>query len=160
MAIPDYQTLRRPVLAAVADGSPHRIRDRVGPLADKYKLTEEERDQLLPSGAQRVLDNRIGWAVSYMKKAGLLSSPQKGFTQISVLGLQVLKEYPDRIDNAVLAQFPSFQAFKAPKPAMSAKPAISSSSDDKTPEETLEVTWSALNVSLGEALLAKIKDSS
>jgi len=160
MTIPDYQTLMRPVLAAVADGSSHRIRDLVVLLADKYKLSPEERNQLLPSGAQRVLDNRVGWAASYMKKAGLLSSPQKGFTQITSVGLQVLKEHPDRLDNSVLAQFPSFQEFKAPKPTTSSKQAIVAVSDDKTPEESLEATWSALNASLGETLLAKIKDSS
>src|SRR5438105_11682621 len=93
MTIPDYQTLMRPVLAAVADGSSHRIRDLVALLADKYKLSPQERNQLLPSGTQRVLDNRVGWAVSYMKKAGLVSSPHKGFTQITSVGLQTLKEH-------------------------------------------------------------------
>lgn len=160
MAIPDYQTLMRPVLAAVADGSPHRIRDLVPLLADQYKLSDEERNQLLPSGMQRILDNRVGWAVSYMKKAGLLTSPQKGVTQITSVGLQVLKDHPERVDNSVLAQFPSFQEFKAPKPATIAKPTSVGISDGQTPEESLEATWSQLNASLGQALLLKIKDAS
>lgn len=115
----------------------------------------------MPSGTQRVIDNRVFWAVTYMKKAGLLSTPQRGFTQITPIGLQVLKEHPTRVDNTVLSKFPSFQAFKAPKPSGPVvKPTVAVPSDGATPEESLEATWSQLKSSLEEELLAKVKDSS
>lgn len=72
MAIPDYQALMLPVLQLAADGNEHRFRDAVDQLADQYSLTDEERNELLPSGSQAVFTNRVGWARSYLKQAGLL----------------------------------------------------------------------------------------
>ena len=64
VAIPDYQTLMRPVLASIADGAEHRARDLVPQLADDFQLSDQERKQLLPSGGQRVIDNRVFWAIT------------------------------------------------------------------------------------------------
>jgi restriction system protein len=86
--IPAYQTLIRPLLSAVADGQPHRIRELVPKLADEFKLTAYDRSQLLPK--QPVIDNRVNWATTYLKKANLLSTPQRGFVQITSAGQQVL----------------------------------------------------------------------
>src|SRR5262245_12702513 len=101
----------RPVLAALADGSPWRARDLVPMLADQFKLSDVERKQLLPSGAQQVIDNRIAWALTYLAKAGLLVRPQRGYVEITPAGKKALHDYPDRIDNKILITFPSFQEF-------------------------------------------------
>ena len=61
MAIPDYQTLMLSVLRAAADGEV-RVSDAVETLADELELTEEERAQLLPSGRQPVIYNRVQWS--------------------------------------------------------------------------------------------------
>ncbi len=68
-----------PLLNLAADGEEHRLRDAIEELADHFNLTEDERKELLPSGSQATFDNRVGWARTYMKKAGLLKSPRRGY---------------------------------------------------------------------------------
>lgn len=72
MTIPDYQTLMRPVLASLADGQTRRSRDVIEAMADEFALTPEERAAKVPSG-QRRIDNRAGWALSYLSRRGLSS---------------------------------------------------------------------------------------
>ncbi len=72
MPIPDYQSLMRPLLKAIGDGQEHVLSDITNTLADQFHLTESEREELLPSGSQPVFKNRVGWARTYLKKAGLL----------------------------------------------------------------------------------------
>ena len=72
MTIPDFQTMMRPVLAHLADGAIRQSRQVKEDMAQAYSLTQEERDRLLPSGKQRVMDNRVSWALSYLVQAGLV----------------------------------------------------------------------------------------
>ena len=81
MAIPDYESLMLPLLRLSADGSVHKFSDAVEILADEHGLSDEERTELLPSGAQPVFRNRVGWAKSYMKQAGLLAFPKRGYSR-------------------------------------------------------------------------------
>ena len=83
MAIPDFQTMMLPFLQVVAHGGEHTLRDVVEQLADHFKLSEEERKELLPSGSQFTFANRVGWARTYMSKAGLLESSRRGFFRIT-----------------------------------------------------------------------------
>lgn len=86
MAIPNYQALMLPVLKLASDGCEHRFRDAVEQLASECGLTDAERTELLPSGNQPIFDNRVGWARSYLKQAGLLQSPKRGVFQITEAG--------------------------------------------------------------------------
>ena len=84
MAVPDYQSLMLPLLKYAGDRKEHRIRDAVEELAEKFRLSEEERKELLPSGQQAVFTNRVGWARTYLKKAGLLNSGRKGYFSLKI----------------------------------------------------------------------------
>src|SRR5918998_4234603 len=75
-----------PLLNLAADGEEHSLRDAIVELAEHFHLSEEERKQMLPSGAQATFDNRVGWARTYMKKAGLLQSPRRGYFRITDRG--------------------------------------------------------------------------
>ena len=77
MAVPDYQSLMLPVLLASTIGEV-RIGDAVDRLADQLNLTPEDRAQLLPSGKQTLLGNRVHWAKTYLTKSGLLESTRRG----------------------------------------------------------------------------------
>ena len=99
MAIPDYQTVMLPLLRLAADGKEHKVREAIEDLADSFALTEDERKELLPSGGQATFDNRVGWARTSMKKAGLLESPQRGYFKITDRGIQALKMNPDKYPN-------------------------------------------------------------
>lgn len=108
MPVPDYQTLMLPVLKMFAGGSELRITDCIEQLATQLSLTEEEQNELLPSGKQTVFTNRVHWARTYMGKAGLLAATRRAHFRITERGRQVLREHPNRIDNSVLEQFPEY----------------------------------------------------
>ena len=79
-----------PVLKLASDEKEHKFSQAVEMLADEFCLTTEERSELLPSGSQAVFNNRVGWARSYLKQAGLLVSPRRGFFTITSVGTQLL----------------------------------------------------------------------
>jgi restriction system protein len=112
MTIPDYQTVMLPLLRFAADGQEHSLREAIEKLADYFDLSEEERKELLPSGARATFDNRVGWARTYMKKAGLLESPRRGYFKITDKGVQALETNPEVINVKFLEQYPEFLEFK------------------------------------------------
>jgi restriction system protein len=90
MTIPDYQTLMLPVIRLADDGREHSLREAIEEVAESLQLSQVERNQLLPSGQRAVLDNRVGWAQTYLKKAGLLEATRRGHFRITARGKQVL----------------------------------------------------------------------
>ncbi len=79
---PDYRSLLRPVLEC-AKGEPRNISDVVDEISDQPSLTEEERQQLRPSGKQSTIANRIHWAGSYMKRAGWVRNIKRGWFELT-----------------------------------------------------------------------------
>jgi restriction system protein len=111
--VPDYETLMRPTLQALADGEPHAKAQIRHDVASATGMTDDNLTLLLPSGKISVFDSRLGWALTYLSQAGLASRPKRGVYAITNRGLVVLGEHLDRIDNKVLARFPEFLAFRA-----------------------------------------------
>lgn len=109
--IPDYQTLMLPVLRAAIDREVE-IGDVVERLATEFRLTDDERRQLLPSGKQSVMANRVHWARTYLKQAGLIEAVRRGVYRLTDRGRAALNANHDRIDNAYLEQFEEYRAFK------------------------------------------------
>lgn len=158
MAIPDFQSVMRPVLATVQDGLPlalHELRERV---ADQFQLTEDERKERLPSGNQTVINNRVGWARTYLNKAGLLCIPAKGMVQITARGRDALVSGPQRITVSWLKQFPEFADFHTAKPqAVDASAAVELDAAETTPDEQLAEAHQALLQSLADELLTMVR---
>ena len=98
-----------PLLRFAGDGAEHSLRDAIESLAGEFKLSDEERRELLPSGQQEVFANRVGWARTYMKKAGLLRTTRRGFFQITERGQSALGQNPARIDARFLEQVSGVQ---------------------------------------------------
>ena len=117
MAIPKYQSIMLPLLQFASDGEEHSLRQTIETLADEFDLTDEERKARLPSGQQAAFDNRVGWARTYLKKAGLLRSTRRGYYQITRRGAQVLEQNPPEITASFLRQFPEFVEFQRPQKA-------------------------------------------
>ena len=78
MAVPPFHAFLHPFLEVIADGQEHRAADLYRIVADRMSLTQDDRAELLPSGKQRRYANRIGWAKTYLAKAGLLDTPRRG----------------------------------------------------------------------------------
>ena len=113
VTIPDYQTVMLPLLRFAADKREHSTREAIEQLANHFGLTEDERKELLPSGGQATFDNRLGWARTYMRKAGLLDAPRRGYFRITDRGLEVLATNPEAINVKFLEQYPEFREFRA-----------------------------------------------
>lgn len=163
MAIPDYQTVMLPLLNSVSDGKEHRVKDAIGVLADQFGLDDDEKSELLPSGKQPTFNNRVSWAGTYMKEAGLIEKPRRGYLKITDRGLSLLAEKPNAISSKFLERYDEFVAFrdksgKAPKP----KPLKDDGKleDGQTPVEAIEAAYQTVRSSLATELLQLIKGCS
>ena len=158
MAIPDFQSVMRPVLAMVHDGAALPLSELRERIADEFALSEDERKERLPSGHQTVINNRVGWARTYLNKAGLLTIPAKGMVQITARGRDALASGPERITVTWLKQFPEFADFHTAKPQVAnASTVLEIDIAETTPDEQLAEAHQALLQSLADELLAQVK---
>lgn len=130
-------------------------------IAARLKLSDEEREQLLPSGKQRVLHNRIHWAKFYLTKAGLLESPKRGRFVITAAGQQVLANPPTSLDTKYLLTFPSFHDFYQGAEEVEALSSVTKGEPPSaTPEEVVEAAYKAAHTALRAELLERILENS
>lgn len=159
MAIPDFQSIMLPLLRYCADGSEHDISQTTDALADQFKLTEDERKALLPSGVQEVFRNRVAWAKADLKMAGLLESTKRGVYKITAKGLEVIRSNPPTINRPFLKRFPEYMAainkHRGPEPKDD-----TGNGESNTPEEVLESAYETLRDSLASEVLQKLKSCS
>ncbi len=162
MTIPDYQTVMLPLLRLAGDGQEHSLRGTIERLADHFGLGEDERKELLPSGGQATLDNRVGWARTYMKKAGLLESSRRGYLRITDRGLEALKQDPERINVKFLEQYQEFLDFRTKGEPKSGKPADSEPvlAPEQTPLEAIESAYETIRAGLAGELLDQVMQCS
>lgn len=104
-----------PLLKHLASGESFQLKDIMDDLSKEFNLSEEERQQLLPSKGQRVFDNRVAWAKSYLKQAGLIEYPKHGLMKITDEGRSLVESGIENIDKAFLKQYPMFQDFQSRK---------------------------------------------
>ncbi|MFZ1694195.1 MAG: restriction endonuclease [Flavobacteriales bacterium] len=146
-----------PFLQFVSDGKEYALRDIVEGLGSHFKLSESDRREMLPSGMQAAFDNRVGWARTYLKKAGLLSSPKRAVVQITVRGREVLKKQPQRIDVGFLKQFPEFMEFQTSKKEAAPQSDVSILESGQTPTEILGRAYKEMRSTLAAELLIRVR---
>ena len=118
MAVPDYQNLMLPLLQfAARKGTEISTTEALETLAKELSLTEDDLKEMLPSRIQSTFANRVGWASTYMKKAGLLEATRRGFYQITDRGRELLGKQPKTINVKLLKQYPEFLEFKQSRTA-------------------------------------------
>jgi len=151
-----------PLLKLAGDGQPHPLAEAREALGAAFKLTQAERDELLPSGSQSKFSNRVAWAKSYLQQAGLLLSPKRGHFQVTDRGKSVLKDPPGRIDIKFLEQYPEFVEFRTPKQDdTDHRPEPTPGTPDAdTPEEAFEAAHQKMNASLASEVLTRVKSAS
>jgi restriction system protein len=161
VAIPDFQTVMLPLMEALADGQERTMREVTDLLADRFKLTEPERQEVLPSGQQSVFSNRVAWAKSHLKYAGLLENPTRGRVCIADLGRKVLGEKPQAINVRFLRQFPSYCEFVGKSEARDEPGASSGAAtlieEKRTPLELIDASYKSLRSATTEELLVRLK---
>ena len=156
MAIPDFQSIMLPLLRLTADGKEHSIREAIETLAGELRLTDAEKTELLPSGTQRVFDNRVGWARSYLTKAALLEATRRGHFRITQRGREVLSTNPSEINLGLLAQFPEFVEFRARHRESIETLGTTDAETQQTPDEILEGAYQTLRENLTADLRTRI----
>lgn len=156
--IPDYQKAMLPLLRLLGDGKERAMSDAVEAIAEEFALSPDERQKLLPSGTSTVIGSRVGWARTYLKKAGLVDSPKRGFVSITERGRTVLRSKPARVDVKFLEQFPEFIEFRELRHTET--PAAGSAAETATPEEALEEAYETLRANLASDLLQRVKTAS
>lgn len=162
MAVPDYQTIMLPLLRFAAQRNDEiTTNEAVEILGKEFNLSDKDLKELLPSGIQSTFVNRVGWASTYMKKAGLLEQTRRGYYRITSRGHELLKKQPKTINVKTLKQYPEFIAFQQLKGTRSGeKEKVTSDNVEMkttTPSEDLEEAYENIRNELANELLYKLK---
>jgi len=162
MPIPGYQSIMLPLLKFAGDKKEHSFREAIEHIANIFNLSEEERKEVLPSGQQYIIDNRVGWARTYLKKAGLLESTKRSYFKITDLGLEVLQKNPKEINLKFLEQFPQFIEFRNLRNENGEEEEEKKEEETlkQTPQELLEYGYQRIKKDLAFELLNFVKKSS
>jgi restriction system protein len=155
MTLPTYQDVMLPVLQAIATASAMPVQEVVSRIETHFRLSPTDREQLLPSGRQRTIVNRVYWCITYMVQAGLIERPGRGTVRITDRGREALALKPERIDVPFLLRYPEFQAFRERSNTRGGDGDAAVSSDT-TPEESLESTFQSIRAAVEEELLDRV----
>jgi len=155
--IPDYQSIMLPLLEYVKDGKERSLPEAVEHISSLFKLTEKEKREMLPSGMQPIIENRVGLARTYLKKAGLVESPRRGYFRITERGAEVLRLGLSNIDYKFLMQFAEFVEFHAPKKEDKRNYSQKTIAESLDPMETLENAYQRIKDNLADDLLKEVK---
>lgn len=155
MSIPKYFEMYQSVMTAIRDGEIHVSQDIKKQVILDFGLTQEDQREMLPSGRQAVWVNRIGWCKTYLKNAGLIETPKRGWYRITKKGKELL-DSGENIDNFVLERYPSFNAFKQKKNNVEVEKSSNPISDSETPQEVLERVYSDIHKQLADTLLSMV----
>ncbi len=162
MAVPDFQSMMFPLLKLTADGQEHTLSEAIETLAQQYKLTDDDRRELLPSGKQSKFVNRVGWSATYLRKTKLLEGTGKGRFRITERGRSELRANPARMDLRYLDKYPELAEFRranqlADSTSSSTQVSEVVEASSQTPREILESSYQLLRRDLAQELLERIK---
>lgn len=161
MAIPKYHEFMKPILLLMKDETPHKRSDMYEKFAIQFRLTEEEKEEWLPSGKQQVYKNRIGWALTYLKKANLIESPTRATFTITDSGKSVLKENPEVVDQEYLMKFDSFKGFKKNiDDSVNDDQQIVDTPSGESPQDMLDRAYKAITSTLTDDVLNEVMNQS
>ncbi len=155
MTVPDFQTIMLPLLKVASDGQEHSGHEFLEQLAQHFQLTNEELNELLPSGKQTRFYNRVGWARTYLIKSKLLEMSKRSFYRITERGKEVLASNPNRIDMSYLKRFPEYIEFKEKENERKEKEQVEEV-EESTPEELLENAYQEIRETLAQEVLENV----
>lgn len=161
--IPTYEEILLPFLKHLKDGSEHSLSETHDALAQEFSLSEEEVREFLPSGQQAIFRNRIGWARTYLKKAGLVVSTKRAHFKITEKGKELLNQNPRELNAKFLTRYEEFVDFLNLKKSKRSEPKdgdMIELDSEQTPEESLEYAYQKIKNNLAKELMDIVKLSS
>jgi restriction system protein len=162
MSVPNYQLFMTPLLRELADGSVVSLKDIDSKVYNQLSLTPEQLQLRIPSGKQTYAYHRLGWAKTYLVQAGLIDQPKRAYCKITDIGTQALTS-GEEIDNKYLSQFSDFIAFKMRSNKGETEVLqynLANSSNEQTPQETLETAFETISSALAADILDTILKAS
>ena len=165
MAVPKYNEFFSPVLRALETGEIKHVAKIRKFALDYLNVSEEDRKEMLPSNTQRLVDNRVNWSITYLRKANLIERVARGKYKITNTGLRVLHEKKDHVELKDLYQFDSFRQFintdtlSEEKKDLS-KPSVLEDLQEGTPQDNLNASMEQINKELSANLLSEIMERS
>ena len=156
MTVPKYFEMHKPFLEFLKDGKPHKLKELKSLMGKYFQLSDTDLNEMQPSGRQTYFANRIGWASTYLKKAGLIVSPAKATFVITDSGRRVLNENVPVIDVNYLMKFPEFRKFQNVEDGSNKSSQVKEINDDETPDDAFEDAFRKINKSLSDDLLSEI----
>ena len=159
MPIPDFQSLMLPTLTALSDGAETPIRVVRERVADAEELTQDDMRELLPSGRQPVFNNRIGWALTYMQRAGLLDYARRGVYRLTDEGRRLLGREPAQIDISILRNYPRYVEWANIQAPDQGSTTTEEDESSDTPEETLDRAARRLRDELETEVLGRVREA-
>lgn len=159
MSIPKYNEMYKEFLLCLSDGEPHKSSEVKEKVYQLKGITESDRAVLIPAGTQRLVDNRLGWTRTYLKKAGLISTPQRSFVQLTNAGKELVENMPDILNDNFLCRYESFRMFKNPSDSSSAHNS-ENTSNNESPQDILDRAHKEITKALAEDLLSEIMNKS
>ena len=158
--IPDFQTIMLPLLKEISNGNDFTAKDVNSNLAKYFNLTEEQLQEMLPSGKQGVFANRVAWAKAHLKIAGLVESPKRGSFKITPKGLEVLGQNPPIINLKFLKTLPEYIEYLDSSKTDDKITNPNNEEEIKTPEELIDESFLIIQKALSQELITKIKSCS
>lgn len=160
MAVPKFFDFFPSVLHVLLDGTEKTVKQIREESISFLHVSEADQNELLPSGRQRTVDNRVNWAITYLKKAGLIAAVHRGVYTITSEGSKAYSTVGNEINLAYLERYEQFRSFHGtPIPSTNTKHPNLSPSED-TPQDTFEKAYTQINSALAEDLLASIMEHS
>lgn len=157
MAIPTYDELMSPVLKLLSDEVERSGDDISNTIANQLNLTEEERNRIYANNPKKVFKDRIAWARTYLKKAGLIESPQRATSKITAEGMKVAKSKLDKLNLKFLEQYESFREFRHIDNSNKVESKSEKIETVQTPDEMLDFVQNSYKENLQSELLLKLK---
>ena len=162
MPVPSYQKMMLPFLSYVSDRKEKHLSEMYDHISKSFNLSEHDKSELLPSGTQSRLVNRVQWAKTYLAHAGLIELTGRGLFVITKLGISLLEEKPNEIDNRLLRRYPEFVEFQHRSQREGTNNQANEIVDTEqiTPQEALEENYLRIRQQLADELLHKVKECS
>ena len=152
----------RPLLEVLKENGEMYRHDAIEAVVKKKGLTEEQLDVLQESNGKSVARYRVGWASSYLRVAGALKGPKRGYFALGP-NAEKLLQLGRSITQKDLKEIPEYQAHQARKAEKRSQGMDDSDNDeleDDTPQDLIDRGVKRLRSQLVDDLLEQMKNIS
>lgn len=157
--IPQFEDIRIQALKVLSTGVIMRAKDLRIPLAEHFKLTEEDMNAWYPSGNGEIFLDRIQWALSYLFISELVEKPKRGDYKISAKGLEMLSSCTEKQINNYIKTTVNAKALQKTSSKIKHETTPQTNieqHEEFTPQESLDNSYNNIKQSIQSLILTTI----